>query len=124
VYSALCACIQYLGGSHAVTVTLRNSAVAARRAIAARDGKLREQLMMTSSSKQHGKHSNTSSGKSGNKSTIVGSRSTSSMHNGQATAATVGYNTNSVIANSSSKAEPKYDEYTPTPTAATTPRAR
>jgi hypothetical protein len=108
-----------------VTVTLRNSAVAARRAIAARDGKLREQLMMNGSSKQHGKHSNTSSGKTGNKSTIVGARSTSSMHaNGSATAATVGYTANSVIDSSGSKAQPKYDEYTPTPTAATTPHAR
>ena len=34
----------YLGGNHAVTITLRNSTIAARRAIAARDSKIRSQL--------------------------------------------------------------------------------
>lgn len=36
---------RYLGGNHAVTITLRNSNVAARRAISARDSKVREDLL-------------------------------------------------------------------------------
>lgn len=36
---------KYLGGNHAVTVTLRNSTMAARRAISARDSKVREDLI-------------------------------------------------------------------------------
>ncbi|CAN0082138.1 unnamed protein product, partial [Hapterophycus canaliculatus] len=32
---------KYLGGNHAVTITLRNSTMAARRAISARDSKIR-----------------------------------------------------------------------------------
>ncbi|CAN0513556.1 unnamed protein product [Ectocarpus sp. 12 AP-2014] len=36
---------RYLGGNHAVTVTLRNSTMAARRAISARDSKVREDLI-------------------------------------------------------------------------------
>ncbi|CAM9497860.1 unnamed protein product, partial [Scytosiphon promiscuus] len=35
---------KYLGGNHAVTITLRNSTMAARRAISARDSKIREEL--------------------------------------------------------------------------------
>ena len=36
---------RYLGGNHAVTITLRNSTLAARRAISARDNKIREELL-------------------------------------------------------------------------------
>ncbi|CAM9237945.1 unnamed protein product [Chrysoparadoxa australica] len=47
---------KYLGGNHAVTVTLRNSTVAARRAIAARDRKLHAQLTQKAQiSKRSGK---------------------------------------------------------------------
>lgn len=45
---------KYLGLDHAVTLTLRNSAVAARRAIAARDGKVREQLQQKGPSTRKG----------------------------------------------------------------------
>eukprot|EP00752_Nemacystus_decipiens_P011214 g9965.t1 len=45
---------KYLGGNHAVTVTLRNSTMAARRAISARDSKLREELTRRSNRRPRG----------------------------------------------------------------------
>ena len=45
---------KYLGGNHAVTVTLRNSTMAARRAISARDSKIREELIRRSNRRPRG----------------------------------------------------------------------
>lgn len=45
---------KYLGGNHAVTVTLRNSTMAARRAISARDSKMREELTRRSNRRPRG----------------------------------------------------------------------
>lgn len=46
---------KYLGGNHAVTVTLRNSTMAARRAISARDSKIREELTRRSNRRSRGR---------------------------------------------------------------------
>ncbi|CAM9749663.1 unnamed protein product [Pylaiella littoralis] len=45
---------KYLGGNHAVTVTLRNSTMAARRAISARDSRTREELIRRSNRRPRG----------------------------------------------------------------------
>ncbi len=45
---------KYLGGNHAVTITLRNSTMAARRAISARDSKIREELTRRSNRRPRG----------------------------------------------------------------------
>ncbi|CAM9963952.1 unnamed protein product [Sphacelaria rigidula] len=45
---------KYLGGNHAVTVTLRNSTMAARRAISARDSKIRQELTRRNNQRPRG----------------------------------------------------------------------